>query len=102
MLDFEFQSSHFTENLSYKDRLLALELLPLTYYKAVKALVFFYKAFHGLIGLNINDYLTFVSHGRKRLSKNASPCNAKKKVLKTSFCKFTSFQASYFNRIVKL
>lgn len=34
---------------TYIDRLLALKLIPLTYDREVKDLVFFYKALHGLI-----------------------------------------------------
>jgi hypothetical protein len=84
------------DDTSYKDRLLVLRLLPLTYDREVKDLVFFYKALYGLIDLNINDYVTFVSHGRTRLIQNPSI------MLKPNFCKTTTFQASYFNRIVKL
>ena len=82
--------------ISYKDKLLALQLLPLTYDREVKDLVFFYKALYGYIDLNIHDYVSFLSHGRTRLSQNCSVN------LKLPLCKTSTFQASYFNRIVKL
>jgi len=40
---------------SHKDCLLAIRLVPLTYDREVKDLVFYCKALYGLIDLNIND-----------------------------------------------
>ena len=44
--------------------------------------------------LDVRNYVSFVSHDRTRLSNSFN--------LRTPFCKTSSFQASYFNRIVKL
>ena len=46
--------------LSCKGRLIQLDLLPLTYYRAVmKDLVFLYEAFHGYIDINNNSKQLF-------------------------------------------
>ena len=79
---------------SYKERLVTLKLLPLCYDREVKDLVFFYKAMHGYINLDVNNFVSFVTHGRTRLSEA--------RTLKTPSCRTSTFQGSYFNRIVKL
>jgi len=66
----------------------------LTFDCELKDLVFFYKCLNGLIDLNVSDFVSFVSHGRTRLSNSYN--------LKTPVCKTSTFQASYFNRISKL
>ena len=81
---------------SYSERLSTLKLLPLCYDREIRDLVFFYKALYGISDLNVHDYVSFVSHNRTRLSLNPNL------VLKTPFCKTTTYQASYFNRILKL
>ena len=43
---------------------------------------------------DVRNYVSFVSHDRTRLSNSFN--------LRNPFCKTSSFQASYFNRIVKL
>ena len=45
-------------------------------------------------GLKIHNFVSFITHGRTRQSNSFN--------LTTSFCKTSTFQASYFNRIVKL
>ena len=80
--------------MSYRDRLLTLKLLPLTFDHKLKDLVFFYKCLNGFTDLNVSDFVSFVSHGRTRLSNSYN--------LKTPVCKTRTFQASYFNRIAKL
>ena len=80
--------------MSYRDRLLTLKLLPLTFDRELKDLVFFYKCRNGFTDLNVYDFVSPVSHGRTRLSNSYN--------LKTPVCKTSTFQASYFNRIVKL
>ena len=82
--------------LSYKERLLALNLLPLTFDREIKDLVFLYKGLFGYLNVNISKYVTFVSHGRTRLS------NTSKYILQGQICKATTFQSSYYNRIVKI
>ena len=80
--------------MSYQERLVKLDLLPLVYDRELNDLTFFYKCLYGLTDLNVHSFVSFVQHGRTRQSNS---CN-----LKTPFCKTSTFQASYFNRIVKL
>jgi hypothetical protein len=63
--------------LSYKERLSALDLLPLTFDREVKDLVFLYKALFGYVNVDISNYVSFVSHGRTWL------CNTSKYVHST-------------------
>ena len=80
----------------YKDRLLTLNLLPLSYDREIKDLTFFFKAMYGYYDLNIYDYVSFVSHSRTRNCVNPSL------MLKVPSCKTSTFQSSFFNRIVPL
>ena len=80
--------------LSYKERLLVLNLLPLTFDREIKDLVFLYKGLFGYLNVNISKYVTFVSHGRIRLS------NTSKYILQGQICITTTFQSSYRNRIL--
>ncbi len=80
----------------YKDRLLTLNLLPLSYDREIKDLTFFFKAMYGYYDLNIFDYVSFVSHSRTRNCVNPSL------MLKVPSCKTSTFQSSFFNRIVPL
>ena len=70
-------------DVPYKDRLLALNLLPLCY-----DLKFFYKAMYGHYDLNIFDYVSVVSHSRTRNCINPSL------MLKVPSCKTSTFQSS--------
>ena len=79
--------------MSY-ERLLTLALLPLTYDRELRDLVFLYNCIFGYTDLNIGRDVTFNTHGRSR-SKNPNL------VLKPAYCKTTTFQASFFNRNVK-
>ena len=81
---------------SYKERLLAPVLLPLTFDREIKDLVFLYKALFGYLNVNISNYVSFVSHGRTRLS------NGSKYILQSQGCKTSTFQSFFNNRIVKI
>ena len=74
---------------------MTLKLLPLTYDREIKDLVFFYKTLYGHIDLKMDSYISFIEHRCTRLSQAASA------VLQTPLCGTTTFQSSYFNRIVK-
>ena len=82
--------------LSYKERLLALDLLPLTFDREVKDLVYLYKALFGYVNVDVSNCVSFVSHGRTRLS------NTSKYILQSQICRTSTFQSSYYNRVVKL
>jgi len=64
-----------------------LKLLPLTFDRELKDFVFFDKCLNGLTDLNLSDFVSFVSHGRIRLSNSFN--------LKTPVC--TPFK---FNRLL--
>ena len=83
-------------DMSYKERLLSLNLLPLVYDREIKDLTYFYKLLHGFSNLNVLDFESFVNHTRTRHCKNPSL------VLKVPRCKTSTFQSSFFNRIVPL
>ena len=80
--------------MSYKERLIRLELLPLVYDRELNDITFFYKCLYGQTDLNVHDFVSLITHGRTRLSNSFH--------LKTPICRTSAFQASYFNRIVKL
>ena len=50
--------------MSYGERLLALDMLPLAYDREIKDLVFFYKAVYGYIDIDASNYVTFNNHPR--------------------------------------
>ena len=81
---------------SYNERLSALGLLPLTFDREVKNLVFLYKAMFGYVNVDASNYVLFVTHGRTRLS------NTSKYTLQRQICRTSTFQPSYFNRVVKV
>ena len=82
--------------LSYKERLSALNLLPLSFDRKIKDLVFLYKALFGYVNVNVSNYVSFVSHGRLRLS------NSSKYILQIQICRTNTFQSPYYNRVVKV
>ena len=75
--------------ISYKQRLITLNLLPLCYDREIKDLVFFFKALHGHIDFDVHRFVSFTNNGRTRLSRNPSL------TLKVPLCKFKTFQSSY-------
>ena len=84
--------------LSYKERLLALDLLPLTPDREVKDLVFLHKALFGYVNVNVDvsNCVSPASHGLTRLS------NTPKYILQSQICRTSTFQSSYYNRVTKL
>ena len=84
-----------TRDLSYKDRLKMLNLLPLSYDREMQDLTYFFKLLNGFYDLDISNFVSFVTHNRTRNCKNPSL------VLKVPSCKTSSLH-SFFNRIVPL
>ena len=76
------------ELMAYKDRLLALNLLPLVYDREIKDLTFFFKTLHGFYDLNILNFVSFVNHSRTR------NCNNLSLMLKVPSCKTSTFPQS--------
>ena len=90
------QQTFYKLRSSYNERLVDLNLLPLCYDREIKDLMLFYKALYGISDLNVHDYVSFVTHNHSRLCRNPNL------LLKTPLCKTTTYQNSYFNRLVKL
>ncbi len=74
-----------------KQRLLKLELLPLSYDREMRNLTLFFKALYGYVDLDINNCVSFTQHGRTRLSQATGV------MLQTPICRTAAFQSSYFN-----
>jgi hypothetical protein len=56
--------------ISYKDRLIQLNLLPLSYRREFYDLIFFYKSFNNMVNFNILDYVKFQNNPEVRLTRN--------------------------------
>ena len=69
-----------------KEKLISLDLLPLVYDRELNDIIFFYKCLYGQLDLDVNDFVSFVTHRRTRLSNSFN--------LKTPICKTSAFQAS--------
>ena len=82
--------------IAYKQRLTTLNLLPLCYEREIPDLVFFFKALHGNMDLDVCTFVSFVDNGRTRL-RPKSYAHSQNSI----YCKSSTFQASYFNRIIK-
>ena len=80
--------------LSYSERLQKLNLLPINYLLELLDLVFFFKCMHGLVKLNISNFVSF-NQARTR-------CSTAGVYLKTPRTRTSCFRDSYFNRIVNL
>ena len=50
--------------MSYGERLLALDILPLAYDREIKDLLFFFKAVYGYIDIDVSNYVTSNNHPR--------------------------------------
>ena len=85
-----------SSNLSYKDRLIKLKLLPLNYWLEYLNLVFFFKCLHGHVYLtrSFNYYFSFV------MSQTRQVCSGLN--LKINNNRTSTFRDFYFNRIANL
>ena len=85
-----------SSNLSYKDRLIKLKLLPLNYWLEYLDLVFFFKYLHGHVDLtrSFNYYFSFVT------SQTRQACSGLN--LKINNNRTSTFRDYYFNRIAIL
>ena len=91
-----FWSNLRNSNLSYRDRLIKLNLLPLNYWLEYLDLVFFFKCLHGDINLtrSFNYYFSLVTSQTRHA---ASGLNFKLHKSRTS-----TFRDFYINRIIIL
>ena len=79
---------------NYKDRLIKLNLLPLSYWLELQDILFLIKSIQQPSdNLNIFDYITFVT-SPTRLGSSLK--------LKVNFCRSTTTRHFYFNRVVRL
>ena len=85
-----------SSDLSYKDRLIKLKVLPLNYWLEYLDLVFFFKCLHGHIDLtrSFNYYFSFVT------SQTRQACSGLN--LKINNNRTSTFRDFYFNRITNL
>jgi hypothetical protein len=65
-----------------------------TFDREVKDLVYLYKALFGYVNVDVSNCVSFVSHGRTGLS------NTSKYILQSQICRTSTFQSSYYNRVV--
>ena len=79
--------------LSYVERLRKLNLTPLVYDREQKDLIFYYKCKKNMIDLDVEQYVETTST-RTRAGTS--------QILRSQACKTTTFQSSYFVRIVNL
>ena len=82
-------------DLNYRDRLIKLNLIPLSYWHEIKDLVFFFKCLKGLYNFPINNFVK--SKQSTRFTRNNCPLD-----MSVPLCKTKLFQTSYFNRIPKM
>ena len=81
-------------DLSYRDRLIKLDLIPVSYWFEYLDLVFFYKCRNGLFNLDILKYVT--PYSKSRVTRNSFiSIDYKPNLTKTS-----TFRDSYFNSII--
>ena len=73
-----------------------MNMLPLSYDREIKDLIFFYNCLYGISAIDVNNFVNFIPHNRTRNCVNPEI------LLKTQSCKTSLFKASYFNRITKL
>ena len=81
----------------YKDRLLQLDIIPLSYWHEYLDMVFFFKLIHGIISINNNLLPSPVNI--KKVTRSSSPNNLS---LVTTRCKTTTYQKSYLSRSTRL
>jgi len=74
--------------MSYKERLIMLDLPALSLDRELKDLVFFYICLYCSTDLDVLNFVSVVSHDRTRQSDSCS--------LRTPLYKTSTFQASYF------
>ena len=71
-------TNYFTDNprrpsplhIEYKERLIACNLLPLTYRREFYDLIFFIKSLRGLVAFNILEFISFQTGAQDRLTRN--------------------------------
>ena len=70
--------------MSYKERLIRLDMLPLVYNRELHDITFFYKCLYGHKDLNVHNFFYFVTHSCTRQSNSFN--------LKVPICKLPHFR----------
>ncbi len=86
---------HYPDGCDYRERLIELETLPLSYRREIQDLTLFFKCRTGQTRINLDDYVMFYGQNGRRTG-NSGP------LLRTPFVRTESFWGSYFNRVVRM
>ena len=81
--------------IPYKERLMKLNLLPVSYWHEISVLVFFFKVINGIYNIDITEFV----QPKVIIRSTRHSCSLDYQPLK---CRTSLFQRSYFNRTVKL
>ena len=82
---------------SYRDRLIRLELIPLSYWHEYMDLLFFFKAINGLVDVIEDVFPKPIIPTRVTRSSNTTQL-----LFRPPKCKTTTFQKSYFARVTRV
>jgi hypothetical protein len=83
-------------DLPYRDRLMSLGLLPLSYRREVADLMFFYKCIHSVYDVDISVYVSHANQVSNLRSSNNGPLYRHRR------CRTSTYQSSFYNRTVDL
>jgi hypothetical protein len=84
-------------SINYKERLLKLNLLPLTYRRDLSDVCLFFKSLNSQCALNVNNYVQFTSDLKRNTRSSVIPTN-----ICVPGCKTDAHKKMFFNRISKL
>ena len=84
----------YPENLTYRERCIDLNILPLSYRREISDLVFLFKSIHGVYDVNFNENLEFITMQSRLRSGNQGT------LLRNQLVSTDTFKYSYFNIIV--
>ncbi len=84
-------------NTTYEERLLQLDLIPLSYWHEYLDMIFFFKLIHGII--TIDNNLLPSPTNNSRITRSSSPTHLS---FITTRCKTTTYQKSYLSRSTRL
>ena len=87
---------HFTTFVSYRERLVSLGLLPLSYWHEYLDLVFFFKAVNGLVDVSHDVLPELISETRTTRSSSGNQIS-----FRPAKCKTSTYQRSFFIRATR-
>lgn len=86
----------YPESLTYRERCIDLNLMPLSYRREISDLVFLFKCMHDVYDVNFNDNFNFVTtQSRLRSADNGI-------LLRGNLVSTECFKHSYFNRVTRM